>query len=160
APGVTSQFVNVPIIGDTNSEPDEIFSVDLSSPVDAAISDGHAAGTIQNDDNTISINSVSQLEGNSGTTSYVFTVNLTGGATTFPVTVQYATADGTATAGTDYTAIPLSTLTFPAGVMSKTVTVLASGDTANEPDETFSLRLSNSTNATIAAATGTGTLKN
>ena len=85
-----------------------------------------------------------------------FTVSLTPAAT-LPVTVDWATSDGTAEAGTDYTAANGS-LTFETGEESKTVTVTVTGDDADEPNETVTVTLSNAPGATITDATGTGTI--
>ena len=74
-----------------------------------------------------------------------------------PVTVDYATADGTATAGSDYQAAT-GTLTFAPGETSKTITVLVNGDRLAEPNETFVVNLSSPTNATIADGQGVGTI--
>ena len=77
-----------------------------------------------------------------------------------PVTVDFATANGTATAPTDYTANS-GTVTFAPGVTSQTVTVQVNGDTTVEPNETFNVNLSNATgNATITDAQGVGTIVN
>nr|WP_242033465.1 SBBP repeat-containing protein [Phormidium sp. FACHB-592] len=100
-------------------------------------------------------------EGNSGTTAYTFTVNLSN-TSTQTISVSYATADGTATAAdNDYTAAA-GTLIFNPGETSKTITVLVKGDSKVEPDETFLVQLLNPTYATIApnATTGTGTIVN
>ena len=70
------------------------------------------------------------------------------------MTVGYATAGGTATAGSDYAATS-GTLTFNPGVTTQTITVNVNGDTTVEPDETFFVDLSAPTNATIATAQGT-----
>jgi CSLREA domain-containing protein len=105
---------------------------------------------------TLSINNVSQNEGNSGTTPFVFTVTLSA-ASASTVTVNYATADGTATAPSDYAATS-GTLTFAPGVTTQTITVNVVGDTTPEPNETFTVNLSTPANATIAAGTGTGTI--
>jgi hypothetical protein len=107
---------------------------------------------------SLSISDVSVTEGNSGATSALFTVNLSAAASG-PVTVKYATANGTAAAGSDYTAAS-GTLTFAAGERSKTINVAVLGDTSFEADETFALTLSNPTGATIARGTGTGAIKN
>jgi hypothetical protein len=107
---------------------------------------------------TLSINNVSQNEGNSGTTAFVFTVTLSA-ASASTVTVNYATADGTATAPGDY-ASTSGTLTFAPGATTQTITVNVVGDTTPESNETFSVILSAPTNATIAAGTGTGTIVN
>ena len=63
------------------------------------------------------------------------------------MTVGYSTANGTATAGQDFTAAS-GTLTFAPGVVSQTVKVAVTGDTAVEPTETFTVKLANPTNAT------------
>ena len=99
---------------------------------------------------------MSLAEGNSGTTPFNFTVSLSAAAS-FPVTVKYATADGTATAP-DYTAHASARLTFAAGQTSKTVTVNVKGDTTIEPDETFFVNLSSPTNAVITDSQGMGTI--
>ncbi len=106
----------------------------------------------------ITISDVSTTEGQTGTKNFVFTVNLSS-ATTLPVTVRYATSNGTATAGSDYTAAS-GTLTFTAGITSRTFSVPVIGDTAFEPNETFSTTLSQPTNATIADTDGLGTIVN
>lgn len=107
---------------------------------------------------TVSISSASKSEGASGSSNLSFTVTLSKSSST-PVTVNYATADGTATAGQDYTATA-GVITFSAGQTSKTVKVAVIGDTAVEPDETFTVTLSNPSGATISRATATGTIRN
>jgi hypothetical protein len=105
----------------------------------------------------VSVADVSQPEGVS-TGSVSFTVTLAK-ATPLKVTVSYATADGTATAGSDYTATS-GKLSFAPGETSKTVDVPVIGDTAVEPNETFTLTLSNAVNAQLVRATATATLTN
>ena len=95
-------------------------------------------------------------EGNTGTAAATFTVTLSA-ASTDPITVAYATGDGTATAGSDYQAAG-GTLTFAPGETSKTVTVLVNGDRLTEPNETFVVKLGSPTNATIADGQGVGTI--
>ena len=73
------------------------------------------------------------------------------------MTVDWATADGTATAGSDYTAAS-GTLTFVAGETSKTIEVAALHDAEAETDETFTVTLSNASGATLGDATATGTV--
>lgn len=108
---------------------------------------------------SLSVGNVSQPEGNSGTTAFNFVVTLSA-ASTAPVTVRYATADGTATAaGNDYTPAG-GTLTFAPGETQKTVTVAVTGDTALESDEGFVVNLSAPTNAALGASHGQGTIKN
>jgi hypothetical protein len=105
---------------------------------------------------SITISDVTITEGNSGTRAATFTVTLSAGATQ-PVTASYATANGTAAAGSDYQAAS-GTLTIPAGQTSGTVTVQVNGDRVGEPNETFVVNLSNPTNATIADSQGIGTI--
>ena len=81
-------------------------------------------------------------EGNSGTANAIFTVTLSA-ASGQTVTVDYATADGTAIAPADYVAAALSTLTFNPGQISQTFTVQVNGDVLDEINETFFVNLSN-----------------
>jgi len=107
---------------------------------------------------TLSINDVRLAEGNSGTTAFSFTVT-SSNVITNNVDVSFATANGTATAGSDYQATN-GVLTIPAGQTTKTITVIVSGDATQEPDETFFVNLSNSSNATISKTQGIGTIIN
>jgi hypothetical protein len=105
---------------------------------------------------TVSVNDVTVTEGNAGTGAAVFTVTLSAAASQ-PVTVAYATANGTATAGSDYRATS-GTLTIPAGQTTGTITVLVNGDRLGEPNETFFVNLTSPTNATITDGQGVGTI--
>ena len=107
---------------------------------------------------TLSINNVTKTEGNSGTTAFSFTVTLSS-ASNQTVTVNYATSDGTATAGSDYTAAS-GTLTFASGTLTQTITVAVTGDTVVEPSETFTVTLSSPTNAILATSQGIGVIYN
>ncbi|MBZ3930569.1 hemagglutinin [Xanthomonas citri pv. thirumalacharii] len=158
--GSSSATFTVLVNGDTLAEPNETFFVNVSNVTGATVSDGQGLGTIVNDDAqpALSIDDVSVNEGSSGTTTATFTVSLSA-ASGQTVTVNYATADGTATAGSDYVARS-GTLTFAPGVTAQGVAVTVNGDTAVEPNETFSVGLSGASNATIARATGTGTILN
>jgi N-acetylneuraminic acid mutarotase len=104
----------------------------------------------------ISTSSASIAEGNSGTKNLAFIVSLST-AIAQTVTVQVATQDGTATAGSDYAATS-STLTFNPGVTSQFFLVPITGDTLDEPDETFFLTLSNPVNATLATTQAMGVI--
>ncbi len=114
--------------------------------------------TIEDDDApSLSINDASVAEGDQGASATLsFTVTLSPAAT-LPVTVDWATSDGTATAGTDYTAANGS-LTFNTGENSKTVTVTVTGDDADEPNETITVTLSNESGATLTDGAATGTI--
>lgn len=112
-------------------------------------------------DPTISIQDVTVAEGDAGSTGADFTVTLSEANPLFDVTVDYTTSAGTATAGSDYEntyEVVAGTLTIPAGSPSGTITIQVLGDTTDEPDETFSVNLSNPGNATIADGTGEGTI--
>ena len=104
----------------------------------------------------LSVDDVTVTEGDSGTTNATFTVSLSPSSSD-TVTVNYATNNGSATAGSDYTAVS-STLTFNPGQTTKTVNVPIIDDTTFEVPETFSVTLSNASNANIADAVGTGTI--
>jgi hypothetical protein len=105
---------------------------------------------------TLRIGDVTVTEGNTGTRAATFIVTLSAPSTQ-PVSVQYATANGTATAGSDYQASS-GTLTISAGQTTGTITVPVIGDRLGEPDETFFVNLSSATNATIADAQAVGTI--
>ncbi|AZR28771.1 autotransporter domain-containing protein [Xanthomonas vasicola pv. arecae] len=158
--GSSSATFTVLVNGDTLAEPNETFFVNVSNVTGATVSDGQGLGTIINDDAqpALSIDDVSVNEGNSGTTTATFTVSLSA-ASGQTVTVNYGTADGTATASSDYVARS-GTLSFAPGVTTQNVAITVNGDTAVEPNETFSVGLSGVSNATIARATGTGTILN
>lgn len=159
----SSQTFTVAICPDALNKADETFNVTLSGATGGATlgTPSTAVVTITNDDPqpSISITDVTQSEGNAGTTNFTFNVNLST-ASGQTVTVHYQTADGTATAPGDYTAIPDTTLTFTAGQTTLPVTVSVNGDTTFEPNETFFVNLSNATNATISDNQGVGTINN
>ena len=160
APGETTKMVNVSVNGDTNVEPDETFSVNLSNATNATIADNQGVGTIQNEDATaLSIADFNRLEGNTGTSNFTVTVTLSN-ITFQTVTVNYQTANGSATvAGNDYIAAS-GTLTFAPGELTKTLNVSVIGDITFEFDETFFVNLSNATNAAISDAQAVGTIIN
>jgi len=106
----------------------------------------------------LAINDVTQAEGNVGTSAAVFTVTLSP-AGPARVTVRYATANGSALAGSDYTAAS-GILTFCPGQTSKTLTVNLRGDTGVEPDETFAVKLSAPTGAILLDGQCLGTILN
>ena len=112
----------------------------------------------QTEESNLSISDATVVEGNRSSTNATFTVTLSA-ASTAQVTVSYATSDGTAVAGSDYTA-QSGTLTFSPDETSKAIEVAVIGDTVDESDETFTVTLSNPTNATFSDATGTATIQN
>ena len=170
APGETQKTITVSVLRDTTAESTEAFTLRLSSPTNATLTKTSATATILDDDTVtpppppppplpgLSIGDVSITEGHSGTKNATFTVTLSAAATN-AVTVNYATANGTATAGSDYTAAS-GTLTFAAGERTKTITVAIRGDTAIEANETFRVLLTNPANAFLADGEAIGTITN
>ena len=109
---------------------------------------------------SLSINNVSIQEGNSGTTSFDFTVSLSTAAGPGGVTLDVATSDGSAGAPDDFTAKSLTGQTIPEGSSSYTFSVLVNGDQVTEPDETFFVNVDNVSGATVADGQGQGTILN
>jgi hypothetical protein len=159
--GTTSQTVTVVVNGDARDENDETVNVNLSGAVNATIADSRGVGRILDDDDppTMTVSDPTLTEGNSGTKNMSFTVSLSA-ASGKTVTVSYATADGSATAGSDYQAKVPTTLTFSAGQTSKTVTVKINGDTTLEPDEVFYLNLTSPVNVSLLESQGIATIRN
>jgi hypothetical protein len=142
----------------------ESFKLVLSSPANATIAAGVGTCTITDNDPppSITITNATVTEPDTGALTATFTVKLSA-ASGQTVSVKYATANGTspqATAGTDYTAIPLTTLTFTPGQTAKSILVQVKGDLTKEPNETFAVNLSGALNATIADNQGLGTITN
>jgi large repetitive protein len=135
------------------------ITADYSGDANFSASTGTlAGGQVVKAQPSLSINDVSLTEGDSGTKAATFTVTLSA-ASSLTVTVGFATANGTATAGSDYQSTS-GTLTFAPGQTTQTINVLINGDQLFEPDETFFVNLSGATNATIARSQGTGTIVN
>jgi hypothetical protein len=147
------------VLGDLLDEEAETFVVTLSNPSNAYLARNEAIGTILDNDPlpSLAVNDVIITEGDSGSKTASFSVTLSGpsGKT---VQVSYATANGTATAGADYTAVS-GTLTFTPGQTSKTVSVTILGDLLDEENETFNVNLSNPQNATLSKSLGIGTIQ-
>lgn len=146
---------------DGNGSPDlatsESFAADVySTPTYRGLYVALNDGTWVAPPPSITLNDVTVTEGNTGTRSATFTVTLSA-ASMQAVAVTFVTANGTASAGSDYAA-GLGTLTFAPGDVTKTITVLVTGDRLPEPNETFFVNLSNPTNATITDNQGVGTI--
>jgi hypothetical protein len=161
--GQTSRPVTITINGDTTDEPNETFFVNLSNATNAAILDSQGQGSITDDDvpPTLTINDVSQNEGDGGTTTFTFTVSLSAPALTGGVTFDVATQDNTATvADNDYIAHSVTGVTIPAGQQAATFDVTVNGDVKIEPNEAFLVNVTNVTGAVVGDATGQGTIQN
>jgi hypothetical protein len=122
-----------------------------SSSVSVLLNDGNWPPV---DSPVVRIIDAAVTEGHAGTVSATFTVTLSA-TSAQTVTVDWATADGTATAGSDYQSAS-GTLTVPAGQTMGTITVLVNGDRLGELDETFVVKLSSPINAIIADGQGVG----
>ena len=163
ATGAT-QMIDVDVNGDTTVEPNQKFKLNLSSPTSGLLlADPGATATIRNDDGTpgavvkpsISVSNAKVLEPDAGTATASFDVTLSA-ASAGTVTAKYVTANSTALAPGDYTHVPLTTLTFAPGEVTKTVTVDVAGDTLKETTEQFQVKLSGLSGAVAGDATGLG----
>jgi hypothetical protein len=145
--GVTSFTVSVPTTADVLDEANETYTLTVGGT--------SGIGTINDDDATptLSINDVNVNEA-AGTATFTVSLSAASGQT---VTVNYGTANSSATAGSDYTATS-GTLTFAPGVTAQTITVPITNDTLTEASETFFVNLSGATNATIADTQGQATI--
>jgi hypothetical protein len=145
--GVTSFTVSVPTTTDVLDEANETYTLTVGGTT--------GTGTINDDDATptLSVNDVSVNEA-AGTATFTVSLSAASGQT---VTVNYGTANSSATAGSDYTATS-GTLSFAPGVTTQTITVSITNDSLTEASETFNVNLSGATNATIADTQGIGTI--
>jgi predicted extracellular nuclease len=161
--GQTTATVDITVNGDATWEPNETFFVNLSSPpAGTQIADGQGQGTITNDDPIplLSIGNASVVEGHSGTILLTFPLTLSVAAPSAGVSFTFNTADGTATAGSDYVAVVNGSGSIASGQTSGSVSVTVNGDTVAEGNETFTVTLSAPANAALGTATATGTITN
>ncbi|HEY8060417.1 MAG TPA: Calx-beta domain-containing protein, partial [Acidimicrobiales bacterium] len=167
--GTLNGGLGAPTLANIDSDPDlevvvgtiasGVVAYDLPGTANARILWGTGRGSYRRTGQlgqALAIDDVSVTEGNSGSINAVFTVTL-GATSGQTVTVGYATADGTAKAGLDYSTTS-GTLTFPPGTLTQQVLVPVLGDTIDEPNETFFVNLSGAVNAPIANGQGVGTI--
>ncbi len=160
APNEIEKYAVIPTLNDLIIEPIEDYNVTLSSPTNATIVPIYSVGvvTIYDDDQSFVFidanNSYNVSEGN----NVIFSFYRTGGDLSLPVSVQFSTADGSATSPADYTA-QTGTVSFAANETYKTISVPTITDTLSEPTENFSCTLSNSSSGTlIFPGSGTATV--
>ena len=150
--GQTSKTISVTINDDSVDEMDETFDITLSNPSNATIA--VATGTVTVTDNdpapTISINDVTTADETAAASNLVATIS---SASEKTITIDFASSDGTATAGSDYTATS-GTITFAAGETTKNIPISVVADAFDEIDETVSVTLSNPNNVTINDGVG------
>jgi hypothetical protein len=149
--GATSRTVAVVILSDALNEADETFSLMLPTAANAVVLDAQGVSTILNDDPlpAVAITDVTVREV-LGMAELTVSLSAPSGR---DVTVEFATADGSAIAPDDYAA-GAGTVTFPAGAISHVVTVPVVPDGIAEPDENFYVVLSNVANGTLADGLG------
>ena len=156
--GNTTASAAIEINDDTLHETDETFTVDITAATNATVDRDNATVTITDDDGPRL--SVADLKIDESTTEqantarFEVTLNPT---STDTVTVQYATSDGTAQAGLDYTQTS-GTLTFAPGDATAYIDVAILHDDLDEHDETLTLTLDAPTNAALDRATATATI--
>jgi hypothetical protein len=150
--------VHVALVTDDADEEDERFGVSLSGESNAGVARRSAVGTIVDDDDRpgISVDDVRVAEDTGSEVNAAFTVSLSK-ASRRTTTVDFATADGSATAGSDYSEVR-TTLAFAPGETSKQVNVPVSGDSADEPDETFAALLTAPGNGVVDDGEGVATI--
>ncbi|QNP30993.1 beta strand repeat-containing protein [Cylindrospermopsis curvispora] len=165
AAGETSQIITLNVLGDSTVEPDEGFTVSLSNPTNATITTGTATGTITNDDVVppqlaIAPTNAIQTEGNTGIKPFTFTVTRSGDTSSSSSANWAVTGSGTNQANATDFGGTSGAVSFAAGETSQIITLNVLGDSTVEPDEGFTVSLSNPTNATITTGTATGTITN
>lgn len=159
AAGQSMLTVNVPVLGDTLDEDNESFTLDVSAVQNATPGSLNATGTITDNDSppllAIDNGGCSVIEGDVGSVQCAFVLRLSA-ASSKVVSFNTATANGTATAGSDYTTHATTLRNITAGQTTLTINVPVIGDTLEEPDETFTLAVSAVQNASPASLSGTG----
>ncbi|MEZ5300267.1 MAG: Calx-beta domain-containing protein [Verrucomicrobiales bacterium] len=153
APGETSAAIVATLVADALDEPDETFAVTLGGPVNAVLGTASAIGTILDDDAAPTLTAAAASAGESdGTLTFILSLDAPSGQ---PVAVDFATADGTALTGGDYVAAAAQAV-IAAGETEAAVAITILPDALDEPDESFSLALSNIANATLGTASAEG----
>ena len=153
--GETTQTISVATLDDTVPEAEEGFTVVLSNPSGAGLGDDTGEGTITDNDQPLELaidDAPPVVEG--GTAEFVVRLSAVSGVA---VTVDFETVDGTAKAGSDYTAAS-GRLTFTAGETTRTISVATLDDTVPEAEEGFTVVLSNPSGARLDDDTGEGTI--
>jgi len=142
--GETRQ-ITVNVNGDNKVESNQQLLANLSGVAgtnDVTIADGQGQGTITNDDSTsITINDVTQSEGDAGTTNFTFAVSMTNPVDQNVVVQVSTTAQSATGGGVDYNDLNTTVTFVPGGPLSQNVTVAVNGEQLAELNETFAVRL-------------------
>ena len=155
--GSTVERIQIPILADTLDEDTETIIINLSSASGGTIVDSQAIVYITDDDEppTITIDDVTATDETPAASSFTVTLSA---ATSREITLNYATANGTATAGEDYTAASGS-ITIPANTTTATSDVSVLDDSLDEFDETVFINISDATNSSITDSQGILTIQ-
>lgn len=159
--GQTTGTISVATVADGVDEADETFDVSLGTPLNATLgTPATATGTVTNDDApVVGIAGVAAAEGTTaGPTAFTFPVTLSNPGRG-PVSVRVRSGDVQATAPGDYAPVD-QVVTFAAGETSKSVTVGVVADAVREPDEAFTMTLSEPTGGTLGTAVALGAIQN
>jgi predicted extracellular nuclease len=173
AQGASTFTFDVTVNGDTTTEPNETFFVNVTNVTGATVGDAQGTGTITNDDNAVPALSIAAPsatdEGTAGctggTTPFTFTVTANV-APASNLAFGWSTLDGTAQDGTpsgednDYVAVTAGSAEITAGTTSRTVTVQVNCDAVAEADETFSAVLAAGAGYTIGTGSAVATIRN
>jgi large repetitive protein len=159
AAGELEKTFTVVVNGDQLDEPEETITVRLADPAGATVAVGEAVGRILDNDHRsmLSISNAEANEGSAGTNgTMTFKITLSP-ASARTVNVAWATANGTATAGSDYTAAS-GTVAFAPFETEKSITIQVLGDNVNEENETVLVNLTGASGAGVADGQGLGTI--
>ncbi len=165
--GSSTYTFDVTVSGDLSIEANETFFVNVTNVSGAAVADSQGVGTIQNDDSpSLTVNDISQSEGNSGTTTFTFTVTSSLPAPAGGIVFDIATADDSAqddmppSEDNDFVGKSLTGQMITAGDTVYTFDVTVNGDMLVEPSETFFVNLTNVSNASVLDGQAQGTIQN
>ncbi len=157
APGQFSRTFTVDLNDDSLDEPAETVNLALSGPANAALGSPNPASLTITDDDAPPDLAISDASAAEPAGTAIFTISLSV-LSSLDVSVEAATADNTATGGSDYTAVPTTTLTIPAGSLTATLSVPVLDDPEDEAPETFFVNLAQPVNAAIGDNQGLGTI--
>lgn len=165
AKGETSKVFSVPVLGNTSTEPDRVFLVNVDFLVGATTLARQAAGVIRDDDGAtiepvLWMTDVAKPEGDRDQSKAVFEVRLSRNAPSGGVSFNIVPTDGTALTGSDYLMATPSALTIAEGRSSANVGMWILGDLEVEPDETFTVNLDSVVGAVVVKGRATATIVN